>query len=88
MEGAAQIPRTKDRTLRQLEPPHPSHVEGPVSPRRLGLETYPNPRPSSLTIPGNQRIKTTPNLVGARTPSTCLLLVGNPDREHCPIKAC
>ena len=49
-EGASQIPGTNESTLRQLKPPHPSHVEGPVSPQRLGLVTYPNPRPCSLTI--------------------------------------
>ena len=46
MEGTSQIPGTNDSTLRQLKPPHPSHVEGPVSPRRLNLATYPNPHPS------------------------------------------
>ena len=80
MEGASQIPGTNDSILHQLKPPHPSHVEGPVSPRRLGLATYPNPCPSSLTIPRNERIKTTPNTVQARTSSTCLLRV----REPCP----
>ena len=49
----------------------PSHVEGPVSLRRLGLATYPNPCPSSVTIPGNECIKTTPNTVPERTSSTC-----------------
>ena len=80
MEGASQIPGTNDSTLHQLKLPHPSHIEGPVSPRCLGLATCPNPRPSSLTIPRNQRIKTTPNTVQARTSSTCLLRV----REPCP----
>ena len=41
--GAPQIPGTNDSTLHQLKPPHLSHVEGPVSPRHLGLATYPNP---------------------------------------------
>ena len=49
MEGASHIPGTNDSTLRQLKLPHPSHVEGPASPRRLGLATYLNPRP--LTVP-------------------------------------
>ncbi|KAI4578099.1 hypothetical protein MJG53_010954 [Ovis ammon polii x Ovis aries] len=61
MEGASQILGTNDSTLRQLKPPHPSHIEGPVSPRCLGLVTYLNPRPSSLTIPRNERIKATPD---------------------------
>ncbi|KAI4557826.1 hypothetical protein MJG53_018579 [Ovis ammon polii x Ovis aries] len=50
-EGASQILGTNDNTLHQLKPPHPSHVEGPVSQRRLGLATYPNLHPSNLTIP-------------------------------------
>ena len=65
MEGTSQIPGTNDSTLRQLKPPHPSHTEGPVSPRRLGLVTYPNPSPSSLTIPRKEHIKATPNTSGA-----------------------
>ena len=77
-EGASQTPGTNDSTLHQLKPPHPSHVEGPVSPLSLGLATYPNPRPSSLTIPQNGRIKTTPNTVRARTSSTCLVRVQEP----------
>ena len=40
MEGASQILETNDSTLHQLKPSHPSHVEGPVSPRRLCLATY------------------------------------------------
>ena len=63
MEGASQIPETNDSTLHQLKLPHPSHVEGPVSLRHLGLATYLNPCPSSLTIPRNELIKTTPNTV-------------------------
>ena len=78
MEGAPQIPGTNDSTLHQLKPPHPSHVEGLVSPRRLGLATYPNPRPSNLTIPRNERIKTSPNTVQAQTSSTCLIRVREP----------
>ena len=77
-EGASQIPVTNDSTLHQLKPPHPSHVEGPVGPRRLGLATYPNPRPSSLTIPHNERIKATPNTVQAWTSLTCLVRVQEP----------
>ena len=49
MEGASQIPGTNDSTLHQLKLPHPSHVEGPVSPQHLGLANYLNPRP--LTVP-------------------------------------
>ena len=45
MEGASQILGTNFSTLHQLKPPHPSHVEGPISPRRLSLVTYLNPRP-------------------------------------------
>ena len=74
-EGASQIPGTNDSTLHQLKPPHPCHVEGPVSQRRLGLATYPNPRPSNLTIPSKEHIKTTPNMVRALTSSTCLVRV-------------
>ena len=85
-EGASQIPGTNGSTLHQLKPPHPSHVEGPVGPRRLGLATYPNPRPSSLTIPRNERMKTTPNTVRVRTSSTCLVRVGNPAPERFAIK--
>ena len=81
VEGASQILGTNDSTLRQRKPPHPSRAEGPVSPRRLGLATYPNPRPSSLTIPRNERINTTPNPVRARTSSTCLVRVQEPRRE-------
>ena len=77
-EGASQIPGTNDSTLRQLKPPHPSHVEGPVSQRHLGLVTYPNPHPSSLTIPHNERTKTTPNTVRVQTSSTCLVRVREP----------
>ena len=77
-EGASQILGTNDSTLHQLKPPHPSHVEGPVGPRRLGLATYPNPRPSSLTIPHNERIKTTPSTVWGWTSSTCLVWVREP----------
>ena len=87
-EGASQIPGTNDSTLRQLKPPHPSHIEGPVSPRCLGLATYPSPRTSSLTIPCNKRIKTTPNMVRGQTSSTCLVRSGNPARECFAIKAC
>ena len=78
MEGASQIPGTNDSTLHQLKLPHPSHVEGPVSLRHLGLATYLNPCPSSLTIPRNERIKTAPNMVQARTSSTCLVQVREP----------
>ena len=77
-EGASQILGTNDSTLRQLKPPYPSHVEGPVSLQRLGLATYLNPRPSSLTIPHNERIKTTPNTVRVWTSSTCLVWVQEP----------
>ena len=87
-EGSSQIPGTNDSTLRQLKPPHPSHVEGPVSPRRLSLATYLNPRPSSLTIPHNKCIKTTPNTVLARNSSTCLVRVREPCPGVLPIKAC
>ena len=86
MEGASQIPGTNDSTLHQLKPPHPRHVEGPVRPQRLGLVPYLNPRPSSLTIPRNKRIKTTPNTVRARTSSTCLIGVQNPAWERFAIK--
>ena len=87
-EGASQIPGTNDSTLRQLKPPHPSHTEGPVSPRRLGLVTYPNPRPSSLTVPCNERIKATPNTVWAADfldlPRSGL---GTPPRNASPLKS-
>ena len=86
-KGSSQIPGTNDSILHQLKPPHPSHVEGPVSPRRLGLATYPNPCPSSLTIPRNQRIKTTPNTVQARTSSTCRVRVLESHRERFAIKS-
>ena len=87
MEGASQIPGTNDSTLHQLKLPHPSHVEGPVSLRHLGLATYLNPCPSSLTIPRNQRIKTTPNTVQARTSSTCRVRVLESHRERFAIKS-
>ena len=87
MEGTSQIPGTNDSTLRQLKPPHPSHVEGPVSPRRLGLATYPNPRPSSLTIPRNKRIKTTPNPVREPLPQPASFGSGNPAWECFSIKS-
>ena len=85
-EGASQIPGTNDTTLRQLKPPYPSHIEAPVSPRRLGLATYLNPRPSSLTIPRKERIKATHNTVQAQTSSTCLLQVREPAWERFAIK--
>ena len=84
-EGASQILGTNDSTLCQLKPPHRSLMEGPVSLRRLSLATYPNPCPSSLTIPRNERIKATPNTVRVRTSSTCLAPVREP-REHFAIK--
>ena len=77
-EGASQILGTNDSTRPQVKLPHVSHKEGPVSPRRLGLASYPNPRPSSLTIPPKEHIKTTSNAVGARTSSTCLIRVWEP----------
>ena len=77
-EGASQIPGTNDSTLHQLKPPYPSQVEGPVSPRRLSLATYLNPRPSSLTIPHNKCIKATSNTVQAQTSSTSLIWVQEP----------
>ena len=85
MEGASQIPGANDSTLHQLKPPHPSHEEGPVSPRRLGLATYPNPGPSSLTIPRNKRIKTT-NTVWGALPLPASFGSGNPARERFSIK--
>ena len=89
MGGSSQILGTNDSTLHQLKPPHPSHVEGPVSPQSLGLATYPNPRPSSLTIPGNEPIKTTPNTVpGGDFPRPASFGCGNPAQEYFPIKAC
>ena len=84
-EEDSQTPRTNDSTLCQLKPPHRSLMEGPVSLRRLSLATYPNPCPSSLTIPRNERIKATPNTVRVRTSSTCLAPVREP-REHFAIK--
>ena len=88
-EEDSQTPRTNDSTLRQLQPPYPSPFEGPVSPRCLGLTTYPNPRPSSLTIPGNEPIKTTPNTVpGGDFPRPASFGCGNPAQEYFPIKAC
>ena len=84
--GKSQIPGTNDSTLHQLKPPRPSHVEGPVSPRRLGLATYPNPVHLALTIPCNEHIETTPHMIGARTSSTCLIRSGNPARERFAIK--
>ena len=86
MKEASQILGTNDSILRQLMPPHPSHVEGPGSPRCLGLLTYPNPHPSSLTIPCNKRIKTTPNMVRGQTSSTCLVRSGNFARSASPLK--
>ena len=84
--GASQILGTNDSTLHQLKSPHPSQVEGPVSPRRLGLVTYLNPCPSSLAILCNECIKTTPNTVWAQTSSTCLVQVQNPSRKRFTIK--
>ena len=85
-EGASQIPGTNDSTLHQLKPPHPSHVEGPVSPRCLSLVTYPNPSPSSLTIPRNKRIKATPTRSGRGLPRPASFGSGNPVRERFAIK--
>ena len=83
-EGASQIPGTNDSTLRQLKPPLPSHIEGPVSPPRLGLTTYPNPHSSSLTIPRSKHIKATPN-------TDCLDLPpsgpGTPPSSALPLKS-
>ena len=74
MEGASQITGTNDSTFHQLQQPHPSHAEGPVSPR------------PSLTIPRKEHIKATPSTVWARTSSTCLVRVGNPARERFAVK--
>ena len=88
MEGASQIPGTNDSILHQLKPPHPSHIEGPVSPRRLGLATYPNPCPSSLTIPRNELIKTTPNTVrGADFLDLPRSGLGTPPGSASPLKS-
>ena len=78
MEGASQIPETNESTIRQLKPPHSSHKEGRVSLQCLSLATYPNPRPSSLTIPRNEHTKATCNTVQAWTSSTCLVWVREP----------
>ena len=86
MERASQIPGTNDSTLHQLKPPHPSHVEGPVSPRCLGLTTYPSPRTSSLTIPRNKRIKITPPWSGCRLPRPASFGSGNFTRSASPLK--
>ena len=89
-EGASQIPGTNDSTVRQLKPPHPSHLKGPVSLRRLGLATYPNPLPSSLTIPRNEHTKTTPNFLdlprsGPGTPPGERFAIKKPVRHSwCP----
>ena len=85
-EGASQILGTNDSTLLQLKPPHPSHVEGPVSPRCLSLVTYPNPSPSSLTIPRNKRIKATPTRSGRGLPRPASFGSGNPTRDCFAIK--
>ena len=87
MEGASQILGTNDSTLLQLKPPHPSHVEGPVSPRCLSLVTYPNPSPSSLTIPRNKRIKATPTRSGRGLPRPASFGSRNPTQEGFPIKS-
>ena len=84
-EGASRIPGTNDSTLRQLKPPHPSHVEGPVS-LLLGLATYLNPRPSSLTIPRNRRIKATTNTSRCRLPPPAWFWSRNPAPERLAIK--
>ena len=88
-EGSSQIPGTNGSTLPRLKPPHPSHLEGPVSPRLLGLATYLNPRPSSLTIPRKERIKASPNTV--RLGADFLHLphsgLGTPPRSASPLKA-
>ena len=78
MEGASQIPGTNDSTLCQVKPPHHIHVEGPVSPRHLSLAIYPNPRPSSLTIPRNKCIKTSLNMVQVQNSLTCIIWVWEP----------
>ena len=86
-EGASQILGTNDSTLPQVKLPHVSHKEGPVSPRRLGLVTYPNPRPSSLTIPCNDRIKTTPKTVRADFLDLPPSGPGTPPRSASPLKS-
>ena len=45
MEEAYQILGIKDSTMCELKPPHPSHIEGPMSLRCLGPVTYMNPSP-------------------------------------------
>ena len=59
-----------------------------MSPRRLGLATYLNPRSSSLTIPRKERIKASPNTVrlGADFLHLPRLGPGNPAGEHFAIK--
>ena len=42
-EGASQMPGTNDSTLCQLKPPHPSHIEKPISSRCHEPAAYPNP---------------------------------------------
>ena len=86
-EGASQIPGTNDSTLHQPKLPHPSHVEGPVSPRHLSLVTYPNLRPSSLTTTRNERIKATPNKVGHGLPRPASLGSRIPPGSASPLKS-
>ena len=79
-------PGTNDSTLRQkAAPPQPrGRTCQPATPRPGDLS---EPRPSSLTIPHNKRIKTTPNAVRARTSSTCSVRSSNPPVSASPLKS-
>ena len=86
-EGASQILGTNDSTVRQLKPPHPSHVEGPISPRRLGLATYPNPRPLTWPSFAMNIYKPPPTRSGRRLPQPASFGSRNPAQERFPFKS-
>ena len=86
MEGASQILGTNDSTLHQLKPPHPSHVEGPISPRRLGLATYPNPGPLTWPSLTTNTHKPPPTRSGCGFPWPASFRSQNPPRSASPLK--
>ena len=86
MEGASQIPATKDSTLRQLKPPHTSHIKGPISPRCLGLATYPNARPLTWPSLATNLYKPLLTRSGHGLPRLASFGSGNPAWERFTIK--
>ena len=87
-EGASQMPGTNDSTLRQLKPPHPSHIEKPISLRCHEPAAYPNPHSLAQPSLATCIYKQTSNVVPARGfPRPAPFGSGNPARDRLAIKA-